>query len=308
MSTNVNRSVVLPICAAAVTVFGTLAGPAPSRADGGCVPGDVAGQVPRNARPGDNVCVSPQVADEVQQENATAQERYAGGGAYGPLTCKSGWVWREAFDGDGICVTPQRRQETWQENANAGVGPTGGLKPTGSTGAEQVPLPRQGVPTALPSLGGGDPALLAAVNDARTRPEKYPPNGDVNAGAGAKMTACGNPFANSPSLTNAAAAHNSYLATSNDPNLHNNPGGKLSWADGGPIAQAGYNSQRAEIVATGQGSEAAAVMDWMQNDANATPPWIHRTNILNCGITDAGAAHLAGGSQGNYWTVDMGTP
>ena len=77
----------------------------------------------------DMVCVSPEIAALVQQENANKDAGYAGGGPYGPLTCINGLVWREGYDGDGICVTPARRTETWQENANAGVGATGGLKP-----------------------------------------------------------------------------------------------------------------------------------------------------------------------------------
>jgi hypothetical protein len=49
--------VVAPLCATAITVLATVAVPALARADGGCIPGDKAGQVPRNARPGDMVCV-----------------------------------------------------------------------------------------------------------------------------------------------------------------------------------------------------------------------------------------------------------
>ncbi len=71
----------------------------------------------------------PEVADLVQQEAATAADRVDPNGAYGPQSCKSGFVWREAFDGDTVCVTPARRQATWQQNANAGVGATGGLAP-----------------------------------------------------------------------------------------------------------------------------------------------------------------------------------
>ena len=75
-----------------------------------------------------------------------------------------------------------------------------------------------------------------------------------------------------------------------------------------PLAEAaGYHSARGEIVATGQSTPNAAVVAWMQDDANASPPWGHRNNILNCGYADAGAAHLTGGPWGNYWTVDMGT-
>ena len=70
------------------------------------------------ARPGDTVCVTPQVATEVAQENANAANaRQPGGGAYGPLTCKPGLVWREAFVGDAVCVTPDRRTESKTETA-----------------------------------------------------------------------------------------------------------------------------------------------------------------------------------------------
>ncbi|OBH24378.1 hypothetical protein A5692_04850 [Mycobacterium sp. E342] len=131
-------------------------------ANGGCIPGDAAGQVPRQARPGDNVCVSPSVASEVQSENsaAAAGQGYAGGGAYGPKTCVSGLVWREAFDGDAVCVSPQRRNETWQENANAGVGATGGLKPqTNSTASGEHTVTYQ-------VLGAGD--VFSAIPDPGT--------------------------------------------------------------------------------------------------------------------------------------------
>ena len=285
-------AVIMPLFAAAIAVVGTVAFPAPVHADGGCIPGDIAGQVPRKASASDMVCVSQTIADLVQQENATAADRREpNGGPYGPLTCKQGWVWREAFDGDGVCVTPQRRQETWQENANAGVGPTGGLTPqTTSTGS-----------------AAADPALLSAINDARLHPEKYPPNGNT---AGAAMTACPSGFNNSAGLTGTATAHNNFLAsmslTQANKDPHVTPAGGHQWDNGGPIAQAGYNSQRAEIVAIGQGSEAGALQFWMQDDAAFN--WAHRNNILNCAITDAGASHLAGGPGGNYWTVDMGTP
>lgn len=131
-------------------------------ANGGCIPGDAPGQVPRQARPGDNVCVSSTVAAEVQSENAAAAagQGYAGGGAYGPRTCVSGLVWREAFDGDAVCVSPQRRTETWQENANAGVGATGGLKPqTNSTASGQHTVTYQ-------VLGAGD--VFSAIPDPGT--------------------------------------------------------------------------------------------------------------------------------------------
>lgn len=300
MKTKPRRFALLPICAAVVTVFGgVLIAPA-VQADDGCIPGDQAGMVPRNARPGDNVCVSPDIAAQIQQENATKADGYAGGGAYGDLTCKSGLVWREAFDGDAVCVTPARRTETWQENANAGVGNTGGLKP-------QPGVTPGGGPAAQGS-GGPDGALLAAVNDARLHPEKYPPNGDA---AGAVMAACSKPFNHSGALDNTAATHNSFIATMSAdvvnvyPNMHKTASGGLAWdVPGGPIAKAGYNTT-GQIVADGFPTEAAAVQFWMQDDAPSQ--WGHRNKILDCNLTDAGAASFSGGPLGHYWTVDMGS-
>jgi hypothetical protein len=207
----------------------------------------------------------------------------------------SGLVWREGFDGDSVCVTPARRVETWQENAKAGVGSTGG---------------------AISS----DAALLNAVNDARLHPGKYPPNGNTQ---GAVMAACPKPLGDSWALDNTAATHNKYLSSvSGDvanafPGVHRNPppNGVLSWAPTrptdvpadlrqGPIQASGYDKARGEIVATGQATATQVLQFWMQNDERSQ--WGHRNNILNCGYTDAGAAHLAGGPLGNYWTVDLG--
>jgi hypothetical protein len=53
MASNVKHSTVLPLCAAAITALTTIATPALAQADNGCA----AGYVPRNARPGDTVCV-----------------------------------------------------------------------------------------------------------------------------------------------------------------------------------------------------------------------------------------------------------
>lgn len=146
--------------------------PALAPADSGC-PNDL---VPRNARPGDQVCVTQQVAAEIAQENANAANlREPKGGAYGPNTCKSGYVWREAFDGDAVCVVPQRRQETWSENAGAGYGPTGGApygtKPPGVT----VPVPVVPVPGG-PSAPVGTPARpTPGAPPAGSPGESHPP-------------------------------------------------------------------------------------------------------------------------------------
>ena len=152
-----------------------------------------------------------------------------------------------------------------------------------------------------------DATLMDLVNDARLNPEKYPPNGNT---AGATMTGCPNPLQESGALAGAAQTHNSYLSQQPNawlrtyPNMHKNADGKLSGDAGGIIEMAGYRSGRWEIVAAGFPTAAAAVQFWMQNDE--TSQWGHRNIILNCGIREAGAAHLAGGPFGHYWTVDLG--
>ena len=48
--------------------------------------------------------------------------------AYGPDTCRQGYVWREAYRGDHVCVTPQMRDQAASDNrrANARREPNGG--------------------------------------------------------------------------------------------------------------------------------------------------------------------------------------
>jgi hypothetical protein len=49
----------------------------------------------REATAGDYVCVPPSVRTRAKQDNNAAASRVQpGGGAYGPDTCKPGWVWR----------------------------------------------------------------------------------------------------------------------------------------------------------------------------------------------------------------------
>jgi hypothetical protein len=54
-----------------------------------------------------------------QQNANAAQNKEPNGGAYGPNTCKQGFVWREAFGGDVVCVTPDVRQQAANDNAAA---------------------------------------------------------------------------------------------------------------------------------------------------------------------------------------------
>ncbi|MEU5510722.1 CAP domain-containing protein [Streptomyces fungicidicus] len=146
------------------------------------------------------------------------------------------------------------------------------------------------------------------INDARQHPEKYPPHG--NAG-GAIMTACPSGFAQSPQLTDAANAHNAFLANhpkdwavSGD-NMHRGPSGKLVWEAGEPMDRAGYRSWRAENVAVGFTTAEQALRFWMQDDERFG--WGHRNAILRSGTREAGFGHQTGGPWGHYWTLDMGT-
>ncbi len=78
------------------------------------------GFVWRDARPGDKVCVTPDVRTRTAAENqAAASTRSPNGGAYGVNTCKPGFVWREAFEGDAVCVVPASRQQAANDNAQA---------------------------------------------------------------------------------------------------------------------------------------------------------------------------------------------
>jgi hypothetical protein len=82
------------------------------------------GYVWREARPNDDVCVTPPQRSDAKLQNANGPNNVqAGGGAFGPTTCRNGYVWREAYSGDVVCVTPTERQTAKDENA-AGPGHT----------------------------------------------------------------------------------------------------------------------------------------------------------------------------------------
>jgi hypothetical protein len=74
----------------------------------------------REAVANDHVCVTPNVRDQAQNDNAqAAQHRQPGGGAYGPDTCQQGLVWREVTPADHVCVTPQTRDSATDDNRHA---------------------------------------------------------------------------------------------------------------------------------------------------------------------------------------------
>jgi hypothetical protein len=184
-----------------------------------------------------------------------------------------------------------------------------------AVGATSATVATQVLPES-PALSGPanllDKRLLSRINYARAHPEEFAPNGNSS---GAKMTPCTTPLKWSNALASAARRHNEYIGVQSkewlqgktpdgNSNAHLNSDGKLSWVDGGSIAQAGYNSKRAEIVAFGQDHASQAVKDWMQNDAGSN--WGHRNIILDCELTRAGADQYSAGPWGHYYTMDAG--
>jgi hypothetical protein len=88
----------------------------------------VRGYVWREAFPGDHVCVTPETREQTQRDNALADRRRAGRGAYGPDSCVTGYVWRVARPDDLVCVTPQTRDQVAEDNAAAPQRVVGAVK------------------------------------------------------------------------------------------------------------------------------------------------------------------------------------
>jgi hypothetical protein len=83
--------------------------------------GCLSGFVPRNAVPGDNVCVPPGTRDAAQRDNEqAASHRDLNGGLFGPDTCLPGFVWREVVPTDHVCVLPETRAQVQKDNVLAG--------------------------------------------------------------------------------------------------------------------------------------------------------------------------------------------
>ncbi|MGB3485756.1 MAG: hypothetical protein WBB07_26500 [Mycobacterium sp.] len=112
----------LTSAAAAGIAFAGVVGPVAAQADPLPYGPDtcVQGFVWREARPGDTVCVTPAIRDQVAQQNANPASNRDPNAGSGPLSCSQGYVWREAFDGDTICVPPAVRSATLADNAAAG--------------------------------------------------------------------------------------------------------------------------------------------------------------------------------------------
>lgn len=79
----------------------------------------ISGLVWREARAGDNVCLTPGFRDRTSLENSTPGANKNPNAGSGPEACSQSYVWREAFDGDVICVTPAIRAENLAANAAA---------------------------------------------------------------------------------------------------------------------------------------------------------------------------------------------
>lgn len=81
------------------------------------------GYVPRNAFPGDAVCVTPETRDLVAQEHRNAQHL----GRHGE--CEAGFVWRMAGPQDHVCVTQVERDQAQRDNGLARGRTAGAARP-----------------------------------------------------------------------------------------------------------------------------------------------------------------------------------
>ena len=92
----------------------TSAPPKAAPVSGSCLDGFVW----RLAGPDDKTCVTPDVYEQAQADNAAAAERREVA-SDGPDTCVQGYVWRNAFPGDVVCVTTELRAQAEADNAAA---------------------------------------------------------------------------------------------------------------------------------------------------------------------------------------------
>jgi hypothetical protein len=84
-----------------------------------CLPG----YVWRVSTPDDLVCVTPDVRQQVADDNAQAEDRKDpacanGDCEFGPDQCLSGYVWRVITPDDLVCVTPEMRDQVADDNAH----------------------------------------------------------------------------------------------------------------------------------------------------------------------------------------------
>ncbi len=119
---HLSRSIIALAVAAGAFAFASPADAAPPLPYGPdtCKPGHVW----REAFPDDHVGGQhgpglPDIRKQTADENAAAAGRRAGGGAYGPDTCKPGFVWRETRPADHVCVSPGSRARARVNNGNA---------------------------------------------------------------------------------------------------------------------------------------------------------------------------------------------
>jgi hypothetical protein len=84
-----------------------------------CLPG----YVWRVSTPEDLVCVTPDVRQQVADDNAQAEDRKdpecaTGDCEFGPDQCLQGYVWRVITPDDLVCVTPEMRDQVADDNAH----------------------------------------------------------------------------------------------------------------------------------------------------------------------------------------------
>ncbi len=104
------------------------------------------GYVWREAFPRDYVCVTPDVREQAQRDNAAAASRYAPS-PWGPDACRTGFVWREAFLGDLVCVTPGARDLAAYDKSQASARREPGGGPYGPDTCRQGYVWREASPS-----------------------------------------------------------------------------------------------------------------------------------------------------------------
>ncbi len=142
------------------------------------------GYVWRVTTPDDLVCVTPEMRDQVAEDNALAEERKDPACAtedceFGPDQCISGYVWRVITPDDLVCVTPEMRDLVAEDNALAeerkDPACANAVAPE-QTGAEEEP--GSGAPPEPDAVETG-PAPDAPSEEEMVTPEEETSTGDT---------------------------------------------------------------------------------------------------------------------------------
>jgi hypothetical protein len=129
-----------------------------------------AGNVWREATPGDHVCVDPDTRTFVGNDNRNpTQFRNPADQTYGPDTCQQGFVWREATPDDHLCVAPRVRDAHRRFNETAAQRWEATVSKRGET--TTVPFVHFAEERRLHSVFSGRDNLVVNAADMRVQPD-----------------------------------------------------------------------------------------------------------------------------------------